>query len=219
MNLRTVVIAALALVASSSALAAERKHLPLPGGCDVANAAAISLPASAPLFPPVQLQIRTPVEPTVFAAGGYNYLLYELHLHNFMEEPLPLRRLEIFSPDNRNLIASLAGDALSKKLVGVGGRLPNSDYSLQPGHGAVAFICLAWSSETAPPVRLSHRFVFDNSLAEGPAIVTRNSKVKVLAPPLSGADWMAVSGLSFGAHHRSGLLSPVGWPKSHVAMR
>ncbi|MCY7270875.1 MAG: M23 family metallopeptidase [Sphingomonas bacterium] len=207
MTLKIVGIAGWFLAASAPAFAASTA-LPLPEGCEVAGSGTDSSAASAPdapSFPPVQLQIRTPFEPTVFPAGGYNYLLYELHLQNFTDGPLALRGLEVFDADRRKPIASLVGQRLFEKLVPIGADVLDSDDPLVAGRLAVAFICLAFDSRSAPPAKLSHRVLLAGSVADGPTIGTRNGKPKVLAPPVSGTDWMAVSSLSKGSHHRSGL--------------
>jgi hypothetical protein len=76
--------------------------LPLPPGCEVAGAskpAAQARVAVPPVFPPVQVQVRTPVEPTVLPSGGRNYLIYELHLHNFTTEPLTVQGIEVIDAD------------------------------------------------------------------------------------------------------------------------
>lgn len=206
MILKAVTIAGLVVAASTAASAAGGAHLPLPAGCEVASAASNTMTPHPPAFPPVQLETRTLFEPTVFSAGGYNYLLYEVHLQNFTDGPLALRGVEIFDADTRRPIASFGDQRLFEKLVPIGADALDSDHPLESGRRAVAFICLAFDSRTAPPVRLGHRVLLaEDSVAEGPAIGTRNRQPKVLAPPVSGADWMAVSGLSIGAHHRSGL--------------
>lgn len=205
MNLKPVTIAGLILAASTAAPAAGGPHLPLPAGCEVASAGSNTMTPHTSAFPPVQLEIRTPFEPTVFSAGGYNYLLYEVHLQNFTDRPLALRGVEIFDADTRRPIASFGDQRLFEKLVPIGADVLDGDHPLEAGRRAVAFICLALDSRSAPPVRLRHRVLLADSVAEGPAIGTGNGQPKVLAPPVSGADWMAVSGLSIGAHHRSGL--------------
>lgn len=210
MNVKIVGIAGLLLAGSTPAFAARPTLLPLPGGCEVADSFTGSSSASTPAassFPPVQLEIRTPFEPTVFPAGGYNYLISELQLQNFTDGPLALRGIEIFSADGgkNEPIASLVGPQLFEKLVPIGADALDADHPLEAGRLAVAFICLAVDGRNPPPAKLSHRVLLAGSIAEGPTIGTRNGKPKVLAPPVSGADWVAVSGLSEGSHHRSGL--------------
>jgi hypothetical protein len=42
---------------------------------------------------PLQLEMRVPFEPTAFPSGGHVYLMYELHLTNFMPMPGTNNRL------------------------------------------------------------------------------------------------------------------------------
>jgi hypothetical protein len=45
--------------------------------------------------------MRVPFEPTAFPSGPHVYLMYELHLTNFMPMPIALGRIEVFDPDSR----------------------------------------------------------------------------------------------------------------------
>src|ERR1700719_2287244 len=44
---------------------------------------------------PLQVEIRVPFEPTAFPSGPHVYLMYELHLTNFMPMPVSLSRIEV----------------------------------------------------------------------------------------------------------------------------
>src|SRR5690349_293394 len=44
---------------------------------------------------PLQLEMRVPFGPTAFPSGSHVYLMYELHLTNFMPIPVSLSRLEV----------------------------------------------------------------------------------------------------------------------------
>ncbi len=108
-----IVVALFCLVMNMPALGVDAETLPLPNGCEMAGRNTGPRPADAPngpAFPPVQLEVRTPFEPTVFPAGGYNYLIYELHLQNFTEGPLTLRGLEVLDAagaENEPMLRSL----------------------------------------------------------------------------------------------------------------
>lgn len=203
MNIGVFLIAASVLAATSSAFAAGGVTLPLPAGCVLSGSdrlRSFTEPGSAS-FPPVQIEIRTPFEPTAFAAGGYSYLLYELQLQNFSDDALSLESIEVLDAGSQKPIASFNGARLSETVVQAQG----DKQAIPAGGRAIAFVCLAFDSGSAPPGKLFHRVRFAGAVAEGPVIATRNRQPKVLAPPVSGADWMAVSGLSIGSHHRSGL--------------
>src|SRR5476649_1445509 len=81
---------------------------PPPKGCDIIGAGTPVKPASKALtavFPPPQLDMRTPLEPTVLPSGGRNYLIYELHLRNFTEDAMTLRSIEVMDGDSATELA------------------------------------------------------------------------------------------------------------------
>jgi hypothetical protein len=192
------------------AFASTGEALPLPHGCETARgdaAPSVASTSSGPVFPPVQLEVHTPFEPSAFAAGGYNYLLYELHLQNFSWDPLNLHGLEVFDAHQagRGLIASFVGPRFFETLVGIGTEAPSANRPLDAGRRAVFFVCLAFEPDDSVPEKLGHRVLLGDAVAEGPVVGARNGEPKVLGPPVSGGHWMAISGLGFSTHHRSGL--------------
>ena len=48
---------------------------------------------------PLQLEMRVPFEPTAFPSGPHVYLMYELHLTNFMPMPISLSSIEVLDAD------------------------------------------------------------------------------------------------------------------------
>lgn len=199
------------LLANTVAAAGSASTRPVPAGCESVGPGAAPTAARVagePPFPPVQLEIRTPLEPTVFPAGGRSYLVYELHLQNFAEAPMALRGIEVFDPDGGEgrSIASLVGPGLFEKLVPVGTDTLDSDHPLGSGQRAVVFLCLAFDDGSTPPNRIGHRVLLDGAVAIGPTIGTRHHPLKVLGPPVRGTDWIADNGLSITAHHRKGLV-------------
>jgi hypothetical protein len=48
---------------------------------------------------PLQLEMRVPFEPAPFPSGQHVYLMYELHLTNFMPMPVSLSRIEVLDAD------------------------------------------------------------------------------------------------------------------------
>lgn len=164
-------------------------------------------PAAKPAFPPVQLDISVPFAPTPFPGGGFSYLVYELHLQSYQDEPLALRQLEIADASDTagKTIAVLSGAALYERLRAIGPGKVDGDHALEGGRSAVALICLAFDGAGAVPQSLSHRVRVGDTVAEGPTIGTRHGKLKVLAPPVLGTDWVADNGPSLQSHHRTGL--------------
>src|SRR5271163_4605134 len=69
-----------------------------PGNQLTGNSQAQNLPPEnkkgAPKATPsnLQLEFRVPFDPTVFPSGPHSYLVYEMHLTNFLSAPLSLSR-------------------------------------------------------------------------------------------------------------------------------
>lgn len=209
-RLRTAAIG-LVLFGSAPAFAAQQSDLPLPGGCEYVRSEADAIPtavAQGPQFPPVQLEVRTPVAPTAFAAGGHVLLIYELHLQNFSDSPRPLRGIQVFDGTRTaaSPLISFSGAQLKDKLMSVGGDELDEASTLGAGRLAVALLCVAFDGDRMPPRKLMHRVLLNDAAADGPFVDTQAVDLKTLAAPLSGSDWVAVSGLSAGAHHRSGII-------------
>ncbi|MGO1070146.1 M23 family metallopeptidase [Lysobacter sp. CA199] len=198
------------LLAIAPVFAATPARLPLPQGCEIARRAAgadTARSAVLPVFPPIQLEIRTPFEPTAFSGDGYSYLIYELHLQNYSEDPLRLKGIEVLdaSGSSSEPLLTLTGPKLYEKLLAVGPGGLDGDHPLDGGRSGVALICLAFDESSAVPARLSHRVLLDGAAADGPAIGTRHDKVKTLGRPVAGPDWIADNGLRIDRHHRPGL--------------
>lgn len=169
-------------------------------------------------FPPIQLDIHTPFEPTLFASGGFNYAIYELHLQNYRGEPLTLKKLEIVDSSRTpsSTVAAFTGSQLHELLRPIGADKIDGDHPLEGGKRAVAFICLAFDETDSVPEKLSHRVLVGDFIAEGPSIGIRHT-VKVLAPPVMGAGWLADNGPSLDSHHRTGLFVAGG--RAHISRR
>lgn len=86
---------------------------------------------------PLQVEMRVPFEPTAFPSGPHVYLMYELHLTNFMPMPVSLRRLQ-----------PLGGRALSD---------PKDRLVIADGQSAIAFMSGAFDRGSHIPDRLLHR--------------------------------------------------------------
>jgi hypothetical protein len=153
---------------------------------------------------PVALEIRTPFEPTPFASAGHNYLMYELHLHNYASDPLNVRRIEVMSVDgaNEEPIAEISGNQLDALLKPLGVDSSADHQHLGGGQSAVAFLCLAFDAATPVPGKLRDRIILDKTVAVGPVIGSHNTNLHVLGRPLTGADWLAADAPSIDSHHR-----------------
>lgn len=185
--------------------------LPLLEGCQIAGREVASHEAHGarrPVFPPVQLEVRTPFEPAAFRAGGYTYMLYELHLQNLADGPLALEGLEVRDADSAShpVIASLDRQRFSEALQPLGADTPEAGQPLEGGRAAVAFICLAYEHGARPGTALAHRVLLaDGAAADGPTVKVSSRRVKILGPPVAGGGWIADNGPTRHSHHRAGL--------------
>lgn len=216
-RIRVLAILVLFALASTSTFAATPAK-----DCVLANPSldSVSMGKSArPPFPPVQLDISVPFEPTLFPSGGFSYLIYELHFQNYTDEPLAVQEIEIFDASRtpRRAIAAFTGSNLYERLLPIGADKIDGDHPLEGGKKAVVFICLAFDDASAVPEKLGHRVLVGDSVAEGPTSGTRHTKLKVLAPPVTGTDWVADNGPSLDSHHRTGLFVAGG--RAHISRR
>lgn len=210
------------VLASTSSFAASSENPRPAKDCSLASVVSGSDPAetSAKLpFPPIQLDIHTPFEPTLFPSGGFNYVIYELHFQNYTGEPLTLQKLEIVDSSRTpsSTVAAFTDSQFYERLLPIGSDKIDGDHPLEGGKRAVAFICLAFDDTDSVPEKLSHRVLVGDSVAEGPTIGIRHTDLKVLAPPVMGADWIADNGPSLDSHHRTGLFIAGG--RAHISRR
>lgn len=183
----------------------------VPHGCESAGDGQVvdaTVRPIAPVFPPIQVQVRTPVEPTVLPSNGKNYLIYELHLHNFTTEALTVKGIEIVDADRPT--APTVAEFKDKQLRASLRKVTIGDYQsniqrLGVGEGAVAFLCLAFDAGRAVPLQLKHRILLDQGVAEGSPIKTHTTSLQLLGRPLVGANWTPDNTPSLHSHHRMGL--------------
>ncbi len=160
-----------------------------------------------PVFPPVQLDVRTPFEPSAFSAGGYRYLVYELQLQNYSEASLRIEALDVLAPapDGAELLLRISGQALHDQMRLVGSGAVDSTQTLETGRAGTVFLCVAFDGSFPVPARLLHRVVLDSAMAQGPEVGTQRDAVKVLSSPVRGSHWLADNGLALDLHHRPGM--------------
>jgi murein DD-endopeptidase MepM/ murein hydrolase activator NlpD len=204
---RAAAVAALGLGLIQGIAAATLEEQPPPSGCEPVSGAAVAVPAVAATtaFPPLQLELYTPFEPTAFPSGGRSYLIYELHLRSFDRRPLVVTRLDVVDAGSGVAVATFEVERVSKLLQPSAPPADAATASQLAGNGgAVAYLCLAFAGD-APPL-LSHRVHTDNGVAASQAIGTRHTEVRSFGPPVRGSNWSASSAPSNDSHHRLGLL-------------
>ena len=171
--------------------------------------------ANAPSpFPPTQLEMRVPFEPTTYSRAGRNHLTYELYLTNFSSSPVTLRRIDVLDADDLAAapIATYEAGQLDTLVQPIGHQTPaggNSDpHQLAGGATVVVFLWIALDHGTRVPNQLRHRILTGDSVVEGAVIGTHHTELKLLGPPVTGTNWLADDGPSNDQdnHHRRGIL-------------
>ena len=168
---------------------------------------------------PLQLEMRVPFEPTAFPSGRQVYLMYELHLTNFMPMPISLSRIEVLDADagTSKPIATFETAQLETMSQPLGGKAlsdPKDRLVIADGQNAIAFMSIALDRGSHIPSRLFHRVSTGDSDEEGAVISTHHTELHVLGPPVEGADWLADDGPSNDRdnHHRRGVVILDGQP-------
>ena len=162
---------------------------------------------------PLQLEIRVPFEPTAFPSGPQVYLMYELHLTNYLPMPLSLAGIEVLDPDAMDAqpIASFGAEQLESMLQPLDGKNP-ADHKekliLGAGQSALVYMCVTLDRNARIPNKLVHRVSTADASVEGAVIGTHHTELRVLGPPVEGANWIADDGPSNAEdnHHRRGVV-------------
>jgi hypothetical protein len=169
-------------------------------------------PTAPQPFPPPQLEMRVPFEPTAFPSAGRTYLTYELQLRNFSGAPLTLSQIDVLdaNPASTAVIAALDAKQLEGVFQSIGPR-PGADaqaskLQLAGGGSAVVFMSVSFPTGTAVPDRLRHKVTAGEATVEGAEIGTRHTELRVFGPPLTGPGWVARSGPSNDSYHRRGII-------------
>lgn len=205
----TTVLGAELQVLPNGCVGITQDALPNTGSTDTKNK------MSASVFPPLPLQVRQVVEPSVLASGGRQFLIYELDLQNYSDATMKLQRIDVVSLDrgHAKTITTLDVKQLNAVLRPTGVDYwqyhthPHVDENrqLQGGRSALAFLCLAFDAKAAIPTSLAHRVHVDDGVVDAPAIeVHRNAPV--FGPPLVGTDWVPRNGPHLDTHHRMGMV-------------
>jgi hypothetical protein len=176
--------------------------------CLVAQSPSRAKPAPFPL----QLEMRVPFEPSAFPSEGSIHLIYELHLTNFGAAPLYLRRIEVLDEDASDTqpIATFNAEQLDNMLQPIGTKTSadaNGNPQIVGGGRSIVFVSIAFDRSSHVPDKLLHRVVTTDSLAEGAISATHHTTLRVLGPPVEGANWLASDGPSNDPdnHHRRGI--------------
>ncbi len=159
--------------------------------------------------------MRVPFEPTAFPSGPHVYLMYELHLTNFMPMPISVSRIDVLDADagTAQPIAAFEAAQLETMFQPLGGH-PKDRLVIADGQSVIAFMSVAFDRGSHIPERLLHRVTTAYAPEEGAVISTHHTDLRVLGPPVKGTDWLAEDGPSNDPdnHHRRGVVILDGKP-------
>jgi murein DD-endopeptidase len=193
-----------------------------------------------PVFSPID--VRVPIAPRPFIAGGAAHLVYELHITNLSSRRATLETLDVMgasaSSDAPPLLR-LEGHALEASLRVLGAPLDETEKRVLPGGRAALVFVWVTLPTGAVPAALTHRFalglastdaaaiasdVHSTRVTEENALVVRGVDVRVwegeprvIGPPLAGNHWLAANGPGNGPDHRRTLLALAG--EGRIAQR
>lgn len=193
-----------------------------------------------PAFSPID--VRIPVPPRPFVAGGATHLVYELHITNLSSRATTSETIDVMdrsaSPDTAPLLR-LEADALEAALRLLGAPPDATEKRVLPGgRTALVFVWVTLRAGTVPTA-LAHRFairlkspdeaahsadahatrVTDETalVVHGVDVVVSKREPRVIGPPLEGDHWLAANGPGNGPDHRRTLLALAG--EGRIAQR
>jgi murein DD-endopeptidase MepM/ murein hydrolase activator NlpD len=157
--------------------------------------------------------LQVPWQPSPARTEQAWQLAYELHLTNFANKPLRLRRLTVLAADTGTILVQYE-DALSS-LLGRTDLAPGQGdvLTIPPGVRAVVYIDLPMAQPPPKGMRLTHRLDVESTTGDhrgmgiqGGAITLASWRQPVvLAPPLRGGYWAAIYDPSWTRGHRRTL--------------
>lgn len=153
------------------------------------------------------LDIRITNPPMTIVIGGRLNLVYELHISNFSNGPLLIKKIEILNLENSVSILAFNEEEIIKRLYMPGGK--SKANTIDSGDIGVVYIEVVIENLRLP-LELFHRVTFqkpgqnvEQLLIDKVAItlVSQNSPL-VLGAPLLGGPWAAVYEPSWERGHR-----------------
>jgi hypothetical protein len=149
------------------------------------------------------VEMRVPVPPTPFRAGGKTHLAYELHITNFGNTELLIRKLELLI--SGSAVAAFEGDQLDMMLERVGTRDTGHRSTVGAGQRAIAYVWISADPGTEMPPSIQHRITGLAQAVEGGTTRLSTMPPAILGPPLRGPNWVAVNGPDNASGHRRAL--------------
>lgn len=177
-----------------------------------------------------RVEVICPQPPVPFTIDKQIVLAYELHVTNFDDAPLALRRVKVFadaaSPASAASLLDLAGQDLYKATEWVGGA--KGDEAIEPGARIIVYLWVELPPGAVVPVTLGNRVTFSPAPEEGKAtapdvvldnfsVSVRQESVPVIGPPFSGGIWLAGDGPANQSAHRRSTMAIDG--SVHISQR
>jgi murein DD-endopeptidase len=177
----------------------------------IAAATAASLAIAATAAVPVRqsFDLQVPAPPTPVTVDGTRRLAYELHLANFSDDALALRRIDVRDAASGKVIATFQGKALQDRLGRPGATAqPGTAPAIAAGMRGVVYLDITLADGIAPKA-LDHRIEYASNndsdalhvVEGGPATVGGRSP-PVLGAPLRGGPWVAIHAPEWARGHR-----------------
>jgi murein DD-endopeptidase len=162
--------------------------------------------------PTPRFALRVPHPPTVANGESGAFLVYELHLTNFVAQQGTLQKIEVLSgTPNPRVLHTLGEGELGLAITRPGTTIPADQRRVFAG-GAWGVVMMWVPVERgAPPTSVSHRVTLGFDTGGGPATrelqggeVTVRRETVTIGPPLRGGPWRA-QGFTNGAPHRRAI--------------
>lgn len=151
----------------------------------------------------VPVEMKVPMPPTPFPGNGSLHLVYELHITNFADEELLIRKLEVLSGES--VVMAFEGVQLNMMLQRPGASNVLDRRALGRGQRAIAYMWLSADVGTKMPASLRHRVTGRTESVEGGLVRVSLTPPIVLGPPLRGSNWLAANGPDNTSGHRRAL--------------
>jgi biotin carboxyl carrier protein len=183
--------------------------------------AAITSSAAAQVSLPPFLEMRVPKPPTVATAESGSFLAYELHVTNFMPQPVTMKKLDVMAATGDHRVLFSLGDSSLVRAVSRPGAAPMGGperLKINGGGRAVVFIWVPLESRAAPSA-IVHRLTMDVGAGDSAKTqqldgiaVPVTAEAVVIGPPLRGGVWLTGNGPANESGHRRALIPVAGVP-------
>jgi murein DD-endopeptidase len=148
---------------------------------------------------PMLVELSTKVKPALAVVGGRSYLVYDLHLTNFVpDRAMTIDGVEVLGPSDAVLV-SFDTAAIARNLRVIGPRVAEDQATrLAPGQRAILFLWVPVAART--PLSIHHRVrlhiegVQRTYLIEDNRVLVSLGQPLVLRSPLAGGPWVTANG-------------------------